>query len=1435
MSNPEHDLGPESSHGRRLDEVCCGFEGAWKAVLGQGGPPPRIEDFLPHPEDGKSVAGASDQQPVEDSALLVNLVMTDLEYRWRRRGGTDLRVSEDGTAPLDAQSPALSSTLPNRPLLEHYVARYPVLGPVQQLPLDLIEDEFRIRHLYGDRPQPDEYVARFGAWHPEIAERLASILSKLEPRPPAQAPQNPAETPTTGDYRTADVRPGTRIRYLGDYEVLELIGCGGMGKVYKARQISLNRLVAVKTIRTDELPSENDVRRFQAEAKAAAGLDHPSIVPVYEVGQHEGEHYFSMGYVEGQSLSHRIAESPLPPREAARIMAQVAEAVEYAHGQKVIHRDLKPSNILLDRSGQPRVTDFGLAKRLDQDSDLTRTGTPIGTPSYMPPEQASGQGKQIGVLSDVYSLGATLYATLTGRPPFQADNPFDTCQQVIQQEPIPLRQLNPKLPRDLETICLKCLEKDPRRRYASAQEFADELGRYMRGEPIHARPVSRSERLWRWCRRNQAVAALIAAVAVTLIAGTIVSSAFAVIANRQRDRAEAGEKLATDRLVQVKAERQRVEEQRERAEEERKKAEEERRIAQAVKDFLQTKLLGQADVRMQANERLRLGGSSTEAKLNLTIRELLDRAAAELAPETIEASFPGQLLLQAEILRTVGDTYRGVGECQRSIGFLDRATVLYRAQRGSDHPDTLTTMNNLASAYEYAGKLDLALPLFKKALKLTKEKFGANHPSTLVSMNNLAFAYGYGGRVDLALPLLDETLERMKANLGPDHPDTLTCMGNLAVAYRSAGKLDRALQLCKKTLELTKAKFGPDHPSTLMNMNCLASIYQDVGRLDLARPLCEETLNRMKTKLGLDHPDTLTCMTNLACVYQSAGKPDLALPLCEETLKLSKAKLGPDHPDTLKSMSNLVVAYESAGKLDLARPLCEGTLNRMKTKLGPDHPDTLTCMTNLACVYQSAGKPDLALPLCEETLKLSKAKLGPDHPDTLKSMSNLARAYQVVGKLDRAVLLFEETLKLRKVKLGPDHPDTLRTMSSLASAYEFAGKVDLALPLCKETLELTEKKLGPDHPDTLASMNCLGMAYQIAGKLDQATPLLEETLKIRKAKLGPDHPDTLRSMGSLAWTYRAAGKLGPALPLFEETLRLMKAKLGPDHPDTLATANNLALSYHDARKPDLVLPLCEETLKLMKVKLGADHRDTLMCMNSLAVAYWKVGRLDSSIPLFEEMLRLQEARLGRQHSDTLRTVANLGINYKDGGRVAEALPVLEEAHRAARKYPSLRWVRDPLLDCYARAGKSQEAVALAKEMLAESQRQLPKESPQLAQRLTSIALPLLRANAFPEAESLLRECLAIREKTEPEGWVTFNAKSMLGGALLGQKKYAAAEPLLLAGYEGMRQREAKILPKDRVCVNEALERLIQLAKALGKKQDEAKWQRELETRKKSVR
>jgi serine/threonine protein kinase len=1038
------------------------------------------------------------------------------------------------------------------------------------------------------------------AGQPELRQRLEQLLeAHFRSNPLLDQPQpEPLHTSAYGDPQAAPAGPPRVAEAAGEviggkYTLVDLIGEGGMGSVWRARQTEpVKRFVAVKLIKAG-MDSKQVLARFDAERQALALMDHPNIARVLDGGLHQQRPFFVMELVKGVPITDFCDARKLTPKERLELFVPVCQAIQHAHQKGIIHRDIKPSNVLIalyDDKPVPKVIDFGVAKAtggtLTERTIDTGFGAVVGTPEYMSPEQATFNNLDIDTRSDVYALGVLLYELLTGSPPFskkelEKKGLLEMLRVVREEEPprpstklstadaLPTlsanRSTEPKkltglLRNELDWIVMKALEKDRTRRYETANGFAADVNRYLAGEAVRAHPPSTAYRLKKFVRKHKEQVLAASVVLFVLLAGLAATAWQAVRAEqaraeeaRQRTTAEDKERQAT--AAEKKEREARLEEERQ------------RKFAEAISGFVIDDFLALTSVEGQD----RFGGVGKETlSKDTTLRELLDRAAQKLRErKDLDPR------IEAELCWIVGVNYRGAGEAQKGVEFLERT------------------------------------------VRLRTELLGRGHQDTLDAMNSLAVAYGAAGKLDLAVPLYEETLKLQKARLGPEHPNTLHIMSNLALAY------------------------------------------------------------------------------------QEAGKRDLALPLFEETLKLQKARLGPDHPNTLRTMSNLALAYQDAGKLDLA------------------------------------------LPLIEAALKLQKGKLGPEHPETLRTMNYLAGVSEAAGKLDLAVPLYEETLRLQKAKLGAEHPETLHTMGNLASAYRAAGKLDLAVPLSEETLKVRKATLGPEHPYTLVGMNNLARAYQAVGKVDLALPLVEETLKLRKDTLGLNHPDTLGSMGNLAKAYQAAGKVDLALPLYEETLKLVKATLGPEHPGTLTIMNNLARAYHAAGKVDRALPLLEETLKLQKARLGPDHPHTLNTMNNLAVAYQAAGKLD-----------------------------------------------------------------------------------LAQELLSELRRVLPKNSTQLAGLLAQIGLGLLQQKKWVEAEPLLRECLAIRQKTQPEVWTTFNTQSLLGGALLGQNKYAEAEPLLLKGYEGMRQREKTIPPQSSTRLPEALDRLIELYTATNKPDEVKKWQAE---------
>jgi eukaryotic-like serine/threonine-protein kinase len=497
--------------------------------------------------------------------------------------------------------------------------------------------DYMLRIDKGEHVDREQFIAQ----HPDIADLLRAHFADADDL--ERLIRSAADDPIESGAKAADPAPLQVIRYFGDYELLKEIGRGGMGIVYKARQLSLGRIVAVKMILSGRFASAGDVERFHREAKAAANLKHPGIVAIHEIGEHDGRHYFSMDFIEGRSLAEIVRDSPLPSRQAAEYIRKVADAVGYAHKCDTLHRDIKPSNILIDSNENTHLTDFGLAKRVGTDADLTLSHAVVGTASYMAPEQASGGREEIGPAIDIYSLGATLYDLLTGRPPFRAETPAATLLQVQQSEPALPRILNSAVDRDLETICLKCLEKEPGRRYASVDALSEDLGRYLRGEPIQARPVGPIGRLWRWSKRQPLVAGLIAIALVLLLGGIAVSTYFAQDARNKAKEAEVNAIQAEENFNRAKANAIEAEENAKRAKTNAEQADENAKKAKGNAERAEANAVQANDAR-DREEKQRLAAEhqsylANALRLAARSREVLDeypQRSLLLAIESVE-------------------------------------------------------------------------------------------------------------------------------------------------------------------------------------------------------------------------------------------------------------------------------------------------------------------------------------------------------------------------------------------------------------------------------------------------------------------------------------------------------------------------------------------------------------------------------------------------------------------------------------------------------------------------------------------------------------------------------------------------------------------------------------------------------------------------------
>ena len=558
------------------------------------------------------------------------------------------------------------------------------------------------------------------------------------------------------------------------YEIIAEIGRGGMGVVYKARHVRLDRLVALKMILAGAHASDDQIARFHIEARAVAQIQHPGIVQIHEDGDHEGLPYFSLEFVPGGSLAQSIGGKPQPPRAAATMVMELCRAMAEAHARGIIHRDLKPANVLLTLDGKPKITDFGLAKQMEGDSQQTRSGAIMGTPSYMAPEQAWGQTHEIGPLSDQYALGAILYEMLVGRPPFQGATALETLELVRNQEPVPPTRLQPKVPTDLETICLKALQKDPAKRFPDAAAMAEDLRRFLDGEPIVARPVGTPERLWRWCKRNPRVAGLAAAVVLMGFAITVGSAAFAAslktlngeLAKSYKEEAKAREIAQTNERAAIAAKNEAIAATKAEAEA-REKEKQAREKAEALVQgaFAQNRnaLEAQRVLSVLLNQRLlSIPGTQglREELINTTLTGLEATIASLEQLGTVARDKEGFALGT----RTLAGINQRAGQIAMEYGKYDETARYFRRmeelaeQLAAADPDALEPLKVKASVkatlgdfqMDRIGDAEAALKFFDQALVLRRQWL-AREPSNDEAKRGVANILGAIARARLQL------------------------------------------------------------------------------------------------------------------------------------------------------------------------------------------------------------------------------------------------------------------------------------------------------------------------------------------------------------------------------------------------------------------------------------------------------------------------------------------------------------------------------------------------------------------------------------------------------------------------------------------------------------------------------------------------------------
>jgi serine/threonine-protein kinase len=787
------------------------FEAEWRR-----GARPDLSDYLP---DGAHLR----------RAVLRELVHTDLEYRLK--DGEPARVEE-------------------------YLARFPELKSDPEVELELITAELGLRRRRESDLAVEEFWARFPEYQAELVPTWRRPPSSgADPREGSHPSWAAADPHGPDSLRRSRPAPGR----LGKYELLEEVGRGAFGIVYRARDAELDRVVALKVPRSGHLATPGEVDRFLREARSAAQLDHPSIVAIHDAGHADGSCYLACAFVPGTTLARRLADGRLPAREAAELAAAMAEALHHAHLRGVVHRDVKPSNILLGRDGVPRLTDFGLAKREEGDISLTVDGEPLGTPAYMPPEQARGEARGVDGRGDVYSLGAVLYQMLTGEPVFRG-NAAMIRKQVLEDEPTPPRRLDDRIPRDLEVICLKCLQKEPARRYASAAELADDLRRFLRGEPIVARPVGPVGHLGAWCRRKPVVAGLLAGLGLAVSVGLSGVTWQWLRAAREWRRAEANLHLA--RL-------------------EGDRAEENSRLAhRAVDDYLD---------RVSTNKLLDVPGMQP-------LRKELMKSALGYYQRFVEqrAGDPAVLAELADAHFKIGFIDSEIGLKGQTLAAYQRARTIYEDLVRS-HPREARfrvklskAIYNMGTQHRATGQIAEALRSFRDAFAI-QEGLARDYPEDLEFRRHRAAGYHNLGLLQFETGHPAEGLESLRRAIAAteelvaadpaidDRAQLAQFYGTLGAVQFMTGHPSAALDPWRRSAELLRG-VTRDRPEVALFRRDLAGTVMNLGALELENRHADEAIGYLREALALqerlvrDNPAVLDYSQDLARTYATLGE-----------------------------------------------------------------------------------------------------------------------------------------------------------------------------------------------------------------------------------------------------------------------------------------------------------------------------------------------------------------------------------------------------------------------------------------------------------------------------------------------------------------------------------------------------------------------------------
>lgn len=864
------------------------------------------------------------------------------------------------------------------------------------------------------------------------------------------------EVALLGEVRAAGRPRGEAPRIRGYIDLVEHRR-GGQGVVYIATQASTRRRVAIKVLLETGRTNADRRRRFEREIDIVAGLRHPNVVKVYDSGvTDDGRLFCVMEYIEGASLDELISAggSAIGGVDAVvRLFIKICDAVQFAHQRGVIHRDLKPSNIRIDAAGEAHVLDFGLAKATfgsQEHTQVSMTGDFMGSLPWASPEQAAGTPDQIDTRSDVYSLGVMMYQVLTDAFPYPVVGALsDVLNHIRDLAPTPPKRLRPELDDDLSTIVLKCLTKEPERRYQSAGELARDLRHYAAGEPIEARRDS----AWYAIRKTLArYRNLVRVIAVGLVAAIVAAAWMGILWNR----ATVAEGLAAERLQNVETARA---------------AEQQAHAATLAETGRSKKIAEFLDTTLRFVDPWKHPGRDITP-----IREMLDSAAKRL-----ETAFPDQPEVEAALAGTLGNDYWTLGLFDDGEKHLRRSYMLYQEAVGEKDPRTMDAKHNLASVQTDRGRHDDAEALFRSLLETENEVLGPDARQTLQTMNNLGYDLDWQGRLPEAISYYERALAGDTRVLGPTHVDTLHAKNNLAVAYAAVGKRDEAERLMREVIAGRSETLGPSHPETLQARMNLAQQIVDRGDVSEGAAMLRDVRTRIEAALGPDHPLLNSCTGNLAAALSTLGKFDEALPLYQSALAAAVRFSGAESPVALLRKNQLVCGLIELKRYDEALPMARELKDQLAKTVGPQDSRTLVAAGNLASVLNELKQPDEATAQWEQIIKIAEPALGPTATPVVTAQTNLGGAYADAQRWDDAGKAYSAALEaMTKLK----EQDTWRGAVVRAGLGRVAlgqGRLDEAEASLNAAYAILRAAFGDDHYRTQRCIEFMVQLYETKG------------------------------------------------------------------------------------------------------------------------------------------------------------------------------------------------------------------------------------------------------------------------------------------------------------------------------------------------------------------